>query len=157
MHIYTVHTLVDITENGNIKMTFPFKTLSGDMIHDKHSLSIARNQNNNFTTIIQLLQLRSNITWENPPKKKNDIIANTKFGTAYDGKQTSWHFTFFTEQEDVYGSKENNYVGQRVEDFNLVPIMSFCKETVTFPTNTFITEDDRTINTHFSYEGFENK
>ena len=156
MHIYTVHTLVDITENGNIKMTFPFKTLSGDMIHDKHSLSIARNQNNNFTTIIQLLQLRSNITWENPPKKKNDIIANTKFGTAYDGKQTSWHFTFFSEQPEVYGIPQEPTV-QLIDDFHLVPILNFCKETATFPTATFITQDSKTINTYFSYAGEYNK
>jgi hypothetical protein len=64
MHEYRIHTLVDITENGNLKQAFPFKTRNGEVIHDKHSLAIARNQNNNFNTILQLLQLRGNITSE---------------------------------------------------------------------------------------------
>ena len=160
MHTFIVHTLVDITDNGNLKFGFPFKTLSGDMIHDKQSLFIARNQNSNFTTLKQLLQLRGNITWENPPKKIHDNIINTKFGTAYadkSTKQTSWHFQFFTEQTDVYGDESTNNVGQLVDDFDLVPVLAFCKETVTFPSNTFITQDDQTINTYFSYEGFQNK
>ena len=157
MHIYIVHTLVDITENGNLKQAFPFKTLSEGVVHDKHSLEIARNQNGNFTTMLQLLQLRGNIIWEKPPEIKHDIIANTKFGTTYEGKHTSWHFEFQTEQEELFGSKDSKYVGKLIEDFNLIPIMTFCKETATFPTNTFITDNDRTINTHFSYEGYKNK
>ena len=157
MHIYIVHTLVDITENGNLKQEFPFKTLSGGVIHDKHSLEIARNQNGNFTTMLQLLQLRGNIIWEKPPEIKHYIIANTKFGTTYEGKHTSWHFEFQTEQQDVYGDPLTNNVGQLIEDFDLVPIMTFCKETTTFPSNTFITQDDKTINTYFTYQGFKNK
>ena len=40
MHEYRLHTLVDITENGNLKQQFPFKTLAGNEIHDKHSLEL---------------------------------------------------------------------------------------------------------------------
>ena len=50
MHEYRIHTLVDITDNGNLKQAFPFKTEAGEVIHDKHSLSIARRQNSNFNT-----------------------------------------------------------------------------------------------------------
>ena len=157
MHEYNVHTLVDITENGNLKQAFPFQTISKEMIHDKQSLTIARYQNNNFTTLLQLLQMRGNITWERPPTKLNQPIANMRFGSAYDGTQNSWHFQFFTEQTDVYGSPESDNVGQLIEDFHHVPILSFCKETVTFPSNTFLTQDNRTINTYFSYSGIVNK
>ena len=160
MYEFRVHTLVDITENGVLSKPFPFKTPSGEVVHDRQTLAIARNQNNNFNTMLQLLQIRGNITWENPPKKIHDNIINTKFGTAYadkSTKQTSWHFQFFTEQTDVYGDESTNNVGQLVDDFDLVPVLAFCKETVTFPSNTFITQDDQTINTYFSYEGFQNK
>ena len=44
-----------------------------------------------------------------------------------------------------------------IEDFDLVPILSFAKETATFPSNTFITENERTLNTYFSYAGEKNK
>ena len=156
MHEYNVHTLVDITENGNLKQAFPFQTVSKEMIHDKQSLTIARYQNNNFTTLLQLLQMRGNITWEKPPTKLNQPIANMRFGSAYEGKQNSWHFQFFTEQPDVYG-EPTEPTAQLINDFDLVPILSFCKETVTFPSNAFVTQDYRTINTYFSYSGELNK
>ena len=156
MHEYRIHTLVDITDNGNLKQSFPFKTLSGDVIHDKHSLTIARNQNSNFNTMLQLLQIRGNITWENLPFRQEGTLGNSAFGSAYEGKHTTWHFQFFTEQLEVYGDADDP-TAQLKDDFNLVPIINFCKETATFPTNTFITSDPRTINTYFSYSGIYNK
>lgn len=67
MYTYAIQTLVDITENGDLRKQFPFKTKSGELVHDKHSLEIARNQNSNFTTLVQLLQMRGNIIWDGPP------------------------------------------------------------------------------------------
>ena len=156
MYEYKIHTLIYITENGNLKKAFPFKTICGEVIHDKASLMTARNQNSNFATLLQLLQMRGNITWEAPPTKLNQSVANMRFGSNYEGKQNSWHFQFFTEQADVYGTNPNP-VEHITADFDLIPILSFCKETVTFPTNTFITTNDHTINTYFSYAGEINK
>ena len=63
MYEFYVHTLVDITDNGNLQKAFPFQTKSGDVIHNKETLSIAKNQNSNFNTMLQLLQIRGNIVW----------------------------------------------------------------------------------------------
>ena len=156
MYEYNVHTLIDITENGNLKQTFPFKTKGGEVVHNKESLIVARNQNSNFSTILQLLQMRGNVTWERPPMRINDTLGNSAFGSAYEGKHISWHFQFFTEQPEVYGNP-NEPSAQLIDDFDLVPILNFCKETATFPTATFITQDSRTINTYFSYAGEYNK
>ena len=156
MHEFRVHTLVDITDNGNLKKEFPFKTSGNEVVHDKHTLAIARHQNSNFNTMIQLLQMRGNITWEIPPIKINETLGNSAFGSAYEGKHISWHFTFFTEQSDVYGKPHEPTV-QLIDDFHLVPILNFCKKTATFPTATFIAQDSRTINTYFSYAGEYNK
>ena len=156
MYEFRVHTLVDITDNGNLKREFPFKTSGNEVIHDKHTLAIARHQNANFNTMIQLLQMRGNITWETPPMRLNEPIANMRFGSVYDGKQNSWHFTFFVEQSEVYG-KQQEPTAQLIEDFDLVPILNFCKETATFPTTTFTTQNSETINTYFSYAGEINK
>jgi hypothetical protein len=152
MHEYRIHTLVDITDNGNLKQPFPFKTPSGELIHDRHSLAVARDQNSNFNTMLQLLQMRGNITWEQPPMRITDTIRNHAFGSFYEGTQTTWHFQFFTEQSGVYGD-EQDPVAQLVDDFHQVPVVSFCKETVTFPHSTFDTQDLRTLNTYFSYAG----
>ena len=64
MYEFYVHTLVDITDNGVLQKPFPFKTPGGEVVHDRQSLLMARNQNNNFNTMLQLLQIRGNITWE---------------------------------------------------------------------------------------------
>ena len=156
MFEFRVHTLVDITYNGNLKQQFPFKTPVGEVIHDKQSLAIAKDQNANFNTLVQLLQMRGNITWEHPPMRIHDTIGNSGFGTFYEGKQTTWHFQFFTEQNSVYGD-EQDPTSSLAEDFDLVPINSFCKESATFPTSTFITNDLKTLNTYFSYAGPKNK
>ena len=141
MHEYHVHTLVDITNNGNLKQAFPFKSQSGDVIHDKNSLATARNQNSNFNTMLQLLQMRGNITWENDPVRVElPTLGNHGFGSFYEGKNTMWNFQFFTEQSGVYGEVTNPVEGLR-GDFHLVPIVSFCKETVTFPYSTFDTQN----------------
>jgi hypothetical protein len=153
MHEYHIHTLVDITDNGNLKKQFPFNTLSGDLIHDKNSLAVARNQNSNFNTMLQLLQMRGNITWETPPMKmEQPNLANHCFGSFYEGKQTIWNFQFFVEQSGVYGDVQEPTMSL-VEDFHQVPVVSFCKETVTFPNSTFDTLNITTINTYFSYTG----
>ena len=146
MTIYCVQTLVDITENGPLNRTFPFKGKSGNLIHDKSSLHIAKNQEQNFNTLVQTLQLRANITWESHPLESDVIVNNTNFGTAYEGKHKSWAFVFFTEQDDIYGDA-NSPGGTLENDLDLVPIINFCKETATFPINAFITQDDKTRNT----------
>ena len=156
MHEFRVHTLVDITDNGNLKKEFPFKTSGNEVVHDKHTLAIARYQNSNFNTMIQLLQMRGNITWEVPPMKVNETIGNSAFGSAYEGKHISWHFTFFVEQSEVYGEPQEP-TAQLIDDFHLVPILNFCKETATFPIATFITQNSKAINTYFSYAGEINK
>jgi hypothetical protein len=153
MFEYRIHTLVDITDNGNLRQPFPFKTPSGDVIHDKHTLGIARNQNSNFATLLQLLQMRGNVTWEKPPLRMElQSLGNHGFGSFYEGKHTTWHFQFFTEQTGVYGDVIDP-TAYLQEDFHQVPIVSFCKETATFPLSTFDTCTPATINTYFSYAG----
>ena len=157
MHEYRIHTLVDITNNGNLGKQFPFKTDSNDVVHDKHSLAVAKNQNSNFNTMLQLLQMRGNITWENPPMRMElQTLGNHGFGSFYEGKHTTWHFQFFTEQSGVYGDMIDP-TAYLHEDFHHVPIVSFCKETATFPLSTFDTKTPTTINTYFSYAGIIDK
>ena len=156
MHLYRIHTLVDITNNGNLKQQFPFKTQANEVIHDKHSLAIARNQNSNFNTMVQLLQMRANIIWEQAPKRINHKLGNSNFGNFYEGKHNTWHFEFFTEQTGVYGDDVDPASALK-NDFHNVPIVSFCKETATFPLSTFDTENNDTINTYFSYAGYQDK
>ena len=167
MHEYRLHTLVDITDNGNLKQQFPFTTLAGNEVKDKQTLAIARNQNSNFSTMVQLLQMRGNITWEQPPQSiVLPSLGNHVFGSYYEGQHSTWHFQFFTEQSGVYGDVMDP-TENLVEDFSLVPVIAECMNTAHLPVHTFVTKEmqgtDRQkiigalaggiINTYFSYAG----
>ena len=167
MHEYHVHTLVDITSNGNLKQAFPFTTMSGNSVQDKHSLATARDQNSNFNTMLQLIQMRGNITWEQPPQiMELSNLGNHGFGSYYEGTHLSWHFQFFTEQSGVYGDVADP-TENLVEDFSLVPIITECTNTAHLPLHTFCTKEMQgterqkiigalsggIINTYFSYAG----
>ena len=149
MHSYTITTLVDITENGVLRDKFPFTTKSGELVHDAATLAVAKNQQANFTTLIQLLQMRSNIDWEHTPKKQIDNVANWRFGSVYEGRHAIWQFDWRVEQSEVY-AVEGNSVGGLIEDFDQIPMINFCKETATFPRKVFDTQDPRYINTYFT-------
>jgi len=149
MHTYSITTLVDITENGVLRNQFPFTTKSGELVHDAATLTIARNQQSNFTTLIQLLQMRSNITWEATAKKQTDNIANWRFGSVFEGRHAIWQFEWQVEQPGVY-EFDGDVVGGLIEDFDQIPIINFCKETAAFPRNVFNTQDPRYINTYFT-------
>jgi len=148
MNAFILHTLVDITDNGMLNKKFPFKTKSGAVVHDKHTLGIAKDQQNNFNTLIQSIQTRANITWKDVPVRTDRITANTKFGTEYTGKHTVWSFVFETEQAGVF---ENNGdpVAALVNDLDLIPVVNFCKETATFPKNAFLTQYNKFRNIYF--------
>ena len=167
MHEYRIHTLVDITDNGNLKQQFPFRTKAGNYICDKQTLATARNQNSNFATMLQLLQMRGNITWEQSPQKIDlEVLGNHAFGSYYEGAHATWHFQFFTEQGGVYGDVRDP-TESLVEDFSLVPVVANCTNTAHLPIHTFVTKEmqgtDRQkiigalsggiINTYFSYAG----
>ena len=149
MHTYSITTLVDITENGVLRNQFPFKTKSGELVHDGATLAIARNQQSNFTTLIQLLQMRSNIAWETTPVKQTDPVANWRFGSVFEGRHTIWQFEWQVEQDGVYAF-DGDPVGGLIEDFDQIPIINFCKETAAFPRNVFNTLDPQYINTYFT-------
>jgi len=149
MHTYSITTLVDITENGVLRNQFPFKTKSGELVHDSATLAIARNQQANFTTLIQLLQMRSNIDWEDTPVKQTDNITNRRFGSVFEGRHATWQFEWQVEQSEVYAF-DSDPVGGLIQDFDQIPIINFCKETAAFPRNVFNTQDPRYINTYFT-------
>lgn len=149
MHTYRITTLVDITENGVLRDRFPFTTKSGELVHDTASLATAKNQQANFTTLIQLLQMRSNIDWENTPKRQIDNVANWRFGSVFEGRHAIWQFEWRVEQSEVYAF-DGDVVGGLIEDFDQIPIINFCKETAAFPRNVFCTQDPRHINTYFT-------
>ena len=171
MHEFRVHTLVDITDNGSLAKQFPFKTPCGDVVHDRQTLATAKNQNSNFSTMLQLLQIRGNLVWEEDPLRLEHDLNLTGFGSYYEGQHNSWHFTFFTEQADIFAT-QSFPMGELQSDFNHVPIITGCRETANFPIKAFVTKNLQQptskekvinalsgdiINTYFTYGGYQNK
>jgi hypothetical protein len=149
MHTFCIQTLVDIGNPGDTRRPFPFTSDTGVLVNDRDTLELVRSQQANFVTMKQLLQLRSNITWDIEPEKIPNSLTDNSFGSFYrEGNHTVWAFVWHTEQAGVYNS-DGNSVGGLINDFDMVPVNAFCQETVTFPANCFNTTDPKFKNTLF--------
>ena len=149
MHTFCIQTLVDIGFPGDTRRPFPFTSNTGVLVDNKDTLDLVRAQHNNFVTTQQLLQMRSNITWDIIPERSSQKLADRSFGSFYrEGKQNVWAFAWHAEQTDVY-NVDGDPVGGLVADFHQVPVNAFCQETVTFPANCFDTTDPKFKNTVF--------
>lgn len=92
-----------------------------------------------------------------PPVRSEVILNQNKiFGNHYEGKATMWTFMWETEQQGVY-SQDDVPCGSLVSDFDNVPVLIFCKESITFPSSAFITQDLKFKNTQFTYLGIQDK
>lgn len=122
MAVYELHTLVDITR------TTPSRAET-----NQHKLS----QQANFNTLLQVLELRSNISWSTDPVEETGTL---KYA---DGKATHWTWQFQTERDDVY-LDGNNPVGLLITDLNNVPIIDGLNNSVDIHPAVFKSEGDDT-------------
>ena len=90
-------TLFDITATGitgHFKPSrVPFDDASGQTIHNEQDWNRARNQQRNWETLTQLMQLRTQIFDLSVPVKVND----------------SWQFEFATEIEHVFAADTDEF------------------------------------------------
>ena len=122
LQIFTVYTLVDITNTGVTRYSEKFAK--------------QRNQQRNWETVLQAFALRSlPIVIEPPTLNKADTIA-TNFGTDYLQNHSIWTAKIGIEALDVY-KKGNDVTALLLEDFNQVPIIVGLDETANFPHNAF--------------------
>lgn len=86
------YTLFDITAtgvNGHVKAAqFPYVSKSGQILADPAALSIARNQQRNFDTLLQLIGLRTQMFNATTP---------TVAESGPMGQHRTWHFEFEIE------------------------------------------------------------
>jgi hypothetical protein len=122
---YRITTLVDITRTG-------FK--KSDL--DQHKI----NQQHNFNSIRQAIELRSNVTWNIDPAKKIGALPG-----PFEGKAAYWIWEFETEREDLF-LKDGDPVLLLKEDLNSVPIINGLEETVDLSPAAVITKG-KTFNT----------
>jgi hypothetical protein len=121
---YRITTLVDITRTDAKKS-------------DPNNIRI--NQQQNFNTLRQSIELRSNVTWHRDPQKHKGALPE-----PFEGKASYWTWSFETEREDLF-LKDGDPVALLREDVNNVPVISGLEETVDITPCAFIT-----IGEHFN-------
>jgi hypothetical protein len=105
---YRITTLVDITRTDAKKS-------------DSNNIRI--NQQQNFNTLRQSIELRSNVSWHQDPKKHTGALPE-----PFEGKANYWIWVFENEREDLF-LKDNDPVLLLKEDVNNVPVITGLDET----------------------------
>ena len=122
---YHIITLVDIT-----------RTNAGKAEPDHIKLL----QQNNFNSLRQAIELRSNVTWDKDPERLEGRLPH-----GFDGKAAHWSWEFEVEREDLF-LKDGDPVGLLKDDLNSVPVITGLNETAEIKPAAFQTLGD-TINT----------
>ncbi|NBP58738.1 hypothetical protein EBU71_19785 [bacterium] len=118
---YRLHTLVDITATGQYRA--------------EEGKEQARNQQQNFDTIVNTIGMRANLFYEEYPRMM--INVPDKFGLK--GKELSniWIFDWSVESRYRFLDNDDD-VGLLKVDFSLVPYISGLTESVKFKNNLFM-------------------
>lgn len=133
MEIIEIKTLIDIT---NTKVT---RLSQGSQLE--------LDQQKNFITLMQCVELRSVVNYEQLPKEETVDLKGLGFGTKYKGKNKIWSFKFNTDRSGVYLDEQGNPVGFLVEDLDSVPVIKNLNETINIDKAVFDCKDDITRNT----------
>lgn len=125
---YRLYTLIDITATGQYK--------------NEEGKQQARNQQQNFDTVLNTIGMRANVFYDNNP----ELIINIPSKFAMLGQELTniWTFDWYVESQYRF-LLGNDDVGLLKKDFSLVPYISDLTETAKFKTNVFMPS----INIHF--------
>jgi hypothetical protein len=118
---YRIITLVDITRTN---------VFNSDL--DK----VKTNQQANFDSLRQAIELRSNVYWNQDPTALEGALPE-----PFEGRAAYWTWEFETEREDLF-LKDGDPVALLKEDLHGVPIISGLNETVDLYPPAFKTRGD---------------
>jgi len=133
MEIIEIQTLIDITNTRVVRLT--------------QGSQQALDQNRNFITLCQCIELRSVVSYDQSPTCEKVDIKNLGFGTNFKGKHNLWTFTFVPDREGVYRDAEGNEIGFLLEDIHAVPIIKNLTETINIDRTIFDLKDSKAKNT----------
>lgn len=116
MEIVEIKTLIDITKTGAQRPNQGSQT--------------EIDQNRNFTTLMQCIEIRSIVTYDQKPRVEKVDLKGLDFGSNFKGKHQVWTFTVRTDRGGVYLDDQGNPVGQLIEDLHNVPVIKNLTETI---------------------------
>jgi hypothetical protein len=106
-----------------------------------------QDQNRNFITLLQCLEIRSIVSYNSKPTCELVDIKGMEFGSNYKGKQMVWTFYVQPDRESVYLDSTGNKVGTLLDDLHEVPVIKKLNETVNIDKAVFDTKDSSFKNT----------
>jgi len=127
-----IHTLVDIT---NTQVNRP-----------NQGSQLEYDQNRNFITLRQCVELRSIVSYDNKPQYEECEIDGLGFGSSYKGKHRVWSFVFSPDRSFVY-LDNGDPIGGLIEDIDGVPIIVNLTETINIAKAIFDCKNVATKNT----------
>ena len=133
MQTIEIKTLIDVT---NTKVIRPNQGTQQQL-----------DQQKNFTTLKQCIELRSIISYEQSPIVENIDIKDLDFGKAYKGKHKVWTFRFSPDRDHSYMDEHGNTIGVLYEDVHGVPVLKNLTETVNIDMAIFDIKDPQLKNT----------
>jgi len=115
-----------------------------NMLKSKEEWVVARNQQRNWETLLQVISLRAQPLKIVGPRKV-DVV---KF-SGVNRSVNAWKFNFEIEHAGVF-RYENDELGKLVEDANGVPMLTGLNESLDLPP--YISTKDSLINTYFEMQ-----
>jgi hypothetical protein len=133
MDIIEIQTLVDITRTQVTRLS--------------QGTNLQLDQNRNFITLMQCIELRSVVSYEQSPIVEKIEIKNLDFGSAFKGKQNVWTFRFSPDRVGVYANEKDLKIGALFDDLHAVPIIKNLTETINIDKAIFNLQDSQFKNT----------
>lgn len=130
--VIQIQTLVDITRTGITRPT--------------QGTQLQIDQNRNFTTLLQCLELRSIVSFDHNPTADKVDVKSLDFGLDYKGKHAVWTFNFVPDRQAVYEDRGNK-IALLFDDIHAVPIIKNLTETINIGVAIFDLKDSKTKNT----------
>lgn len=126
METIEIKTLVDIT---NTKV-----------VRANQGTTEAYDQCRNFTTLMQCIELRCVVEYDESPTVETVDIKGMGFGSAYKGKQKVWTFTIRPDRVLAYDDGISP-VGLLVNDLHEVPVIEKLTESINISKAVFDSSD----------------
>lgn len=133
MNYIEIKTLIDITKTG--------------IIRPNQGTQLALDQQKNFTTLMQCVEIKSVVSYESNPTVEKIDIKTLNFGSAYKGKHNVWTFKVIPDRAGVYIDDSGNDIGLLINDLHQVPIIKNLTETININMPIFDLKDDQYRNT----------
>lgn len=110
------------------------------------------NQYRNYTTLLQAIGLRANVTFDQEPVCTVKKLNGRKFGSEYDGKEHAvWSFEFTPDRDDVYDEDKDDLALLK-EDLHNIPVIKNLTETINTDKSVFDLKSAKYRNTFVSLE-----